>query len=294
MVTLLQRDPSRTLTIRRSFVADMKRRFVRIQREIMEFMVDLDVFGLKPYPVQIYQSSIPPRAYQFRSDAGKIQAFREWLQERVSAGVLETMGTGEPWTNKYIESAWKKGRLRAYRERYGALVDSPAGMSMTDDGRLLGLSFSGAETTKSLELLYTRAWTELQGVTDTMGQQLSRSLADGLVAGRNPLDIARQMTKEVANLSRARAQLIARTEVIRSHSEGMLDSFEELGAEGVVVMAEWMTAGDEKVCEICAPNEGKVMTVDEARGLIPYHPNCRCTWAEYVRDETKKESRARL
>ena len=43
-------------------------------------------------------------------------------------------------------------------------------------------------------------------------------------------------------------------------------------------MAEWSTAGDDMVCPSCGELEGVIMTVKEARGLLPYHPNCRCSW----------------
>ena len=43
-------------------------------------------------------------------------------------------------------------------------------------------------------------------------------------------------------------------------------------------MAEWTTAGDERVCPECGGWEGIKMTIEEARGMIPLHPNCRCDW----------------
>jgi len=66
--------------------------------------------------------------------------------------------------------------------------------------------------------------------------------------------------------------------LIVAHAEGQLDSFEDLNVEEVGVMAEWSTVGDDRVCELCEDLEGAIMTIDEARGLIPRHPNCRCAW----------------
>jgi hypothetical protein len=71
---------------------------------------------------------------------------------------------------------------------------------------------------------------------------------------------------------------LARTEIIHAHAEGQLDAFELLKVEGVQVLAEWSTAGDEIVCELCSDLEGVVMTIKEARGSLPRHPNCRCAW----------------
>lgn len=42
--------------------------------------------------------------------------------------------------------------------------------------------------------------------------------------------------------------------------------------------AEFTTQGDDKVCPECELLAGEEYTVDEARGVIPVHPNCRCTW----------------
>ena len=72
--------------------------------------------------------------------------------------------------------------------------------------------------------------------------------------------------------------MIARTEVIAAHAEGQLDAYSVLGVKQVKVQAEWLTAGDDLVCPLCADLDGEVMSIDEARGLIPRHPLCRCAW----------------
>ena len=43
-------------------------------------------------------------------------------------------------------------------------------------------------------------------------------------------------------------------------------------------MAEWMTAGDQRVCARCQANEGHRFTIEQARNMIPLHPQCRCAW----------------
>lgn len=65
---------------------------------------------------------------------------------------------------------------------------------------------------------------------------------------------------------------------IRAHAEGQLDSFKTLGVEEVGVAVEWATANDDKVCPKCQSLEGIVLKIDEARGLLPRHPNCRCAF----------------
>jgi SPP1 gp7 family putative phage head morphogenesis protein len=88
-------------------------------------------------------------------------------------------------------------------------------------------------------------------------------------------------------MTRTRANALARTELVRAHAEGQLDAYVALGEKEVGVMAEWITAGDDRVCDLCQDLEGVVMTITEARGTIPRHVNCRCAWipADRVRKE---------
>jgi SPP1 gp7 family putative phage head morphogenesis protein len=76
----------------------------------------------------------------------------------------------------------------------------------------------------------------------------------------------------------------AGTEVIGSHAAATLNSFKEAGLVGVKVLAEFATAGDAQVCEQYAALEGQIYSMEKAEGLIPVHPNCRCTFIPAVDD----------
>jgi GNAT superfamily N-acetyltransferase len=69
---------------------------------------------------------------------------------------------------------------------------------------------------------------------------------------------------------------------IRAHAEGQLTALEAAGVEQVSAAAEYDTTGDGKVCPKCRPLDGVVLTVPEARGMIPRHPRCRCAWKPAV------------
>lgn len=79
--------------------------------------------------------------------------------------------------------------------------------------------------------------------------------------------IDRNVARYENRLHRKRERMIARTETSRAVSEGSLTAYEEAD-----VSAEWITRGA-LACDICAPNDGKLFTIAEARGLIPAHPN---------------------
>lgn len=273
-------DPTRTGLLRRKFLAEMNRKFAWLMREIRKLLIEDDAFGLKErIPSLVIHAS--PGQYAFTTNPRKLEAFHKWLQEQIDAGILKVSGKGikgQPWTYEYIESAYRQGVLRAYIDtNKEALAVSPVWYAGSR-AQFLSTAFGLPTTMSKVELLSLRAFDQLIGITATMSQQISTHLASGLAFGWGPLKIAREMQKSIGSLSKTRARMIARTEIINAHAEGQLDSFTLLGVEKLGIMAEWATAGDELVCKICAPMEGQTFTIEEARGLIPAHPNCRCAW----------------
>jgi SPP1 gp7 family putative phage head morphogenesis protein len=115
-----------------------------------------------------------------------------------------------------------------------------------------------------------------------MDKQISRTLANGLAEGRGPMEIARSLVDRVEKIGVTRARMLARTETIASHAQASLNTYEEAGLEGVQVEAEFATAQDNKVCPECQALEGRTFTMQEAQGVIPVHPNCRCAWLPVV------------
>ena len=79
----------------------------------------------------------------------------------------------------------------------------------------------------------------------------------------------------------ARAQMIATTEVTRAYSQGTDIIQRQLAAGGLEMQRIWHTSGDDRVCDICVPLNGKPETEwaqasPMAETPPPAHPNCRC------------------
>jgi SPP1 gp7 family putative phage head morphogenesis protein len=81
--------------------------------------------------------------------------------------------------------------------------------------------------------------------------------------------------------------MLARSETIRAYAESTLAEFRNWGVEGVTALAEFQTAHDDRVCPKCSHLEGVVYTLDEASGIIPVHPNCRCYWLPWIEELQK-------
>lgn len=127
---------------------------------------------------------------------------------------------------------------------------------------------------------------DLEGVTRAMATKMARTLQDGLDQKLPPKEVAKNLAKDVTGIGKERAELIARTEIVRGHAEGQLDFLQSQGVEAVEASVEFRTAGDGKVCPICRQLNGKVYSTQAARGLIPIHPRCRCAWLPSFRKPT--------
>lgn len=112
-----------------------------------------------------------------------------------------------------------------------------------------------------------------------MGADLSAQVRDEVVAGISQRlteeSIAQRISKRF-DVAENRADIIARTEVQRAHADATLNAYLGMRFERVNALVEWQTALTP--CPLCAAEAGKILTLEQARGKIPFHPRCRCTW----------------
>jgi SPP1 gp7 family putative phage head morphogenesis protein len=231
------------------------------------------------------------QVFRFQTTSQKMKSFQRWFKGQVKKEILSTDSKGKPWTDKYVDSAYRQATVRSYTDVHPEAVARSKDFFQGGKDQFLRSAFAAPERVSKIELLYTRTFDQLEGITEAMGQEISRTLSSGLAEGRAPLQIAKEMAESIDGIERKRAEAIARTEIIHAHAEGMLDAFEDLGVEEVGIEAEWSTAGDEVVCKLCDPLDGVVMKVEEARGLLPRHVNCRCSWTAALRDEKEPEQK---
>jgi hypothetical protein len=275
----VKRDPTRTQTVRARFQADIKRRYVAIACAVREVLVDQDGFGLVTNRGQ----------FEFARTSDKVSGFMAWLsQQEIQNGLKITQGASisnaaeRAWTSTYVETSY----IRGLNQASARLRQS--GATVTD--RWVQAAFRRPIHADRLGIAYTRVFTELNGITNAMDQQISRVLAEGLAGGEGPPAIARAINNRVSSIGITRARMLARTEVINAHADATLNTYVEAGLEGVDVIAEWLTALD--ACPICVElEENGPYSIEEARGMIPAHPNCRCAWAPKVQNGSGIELR---
>lgn len=299
----LRTDPTRTTMLRRKFVAEMDRRFNRLKAEIVKLIVEEDAFGLKePKTIGMLLRNNQPvvltneRWKPLRRDE-QIDAFKQWLNQQINEGILEQVEVNaarDVWLQQYINEAYNKGAGRSFDDHMRKF--SQANQVQVDYYRgtkdqFLRDSFGRPVSMDRVKVLTSRTFSDLKNVTEAMSAQMHRTLVDSFIQGDHPYAMARKLMKNVDGIGKVRARTIARTETIAAHAEGQLDTLKALGVEEVSVMVEWATAGDDRVCDLCADLSGVVLKIDEARMLIPRHPNCRCAWmpANVGEDQSKQK-----
>lgn len=312
-------DPTATKTIRNRWSAEMYRRFRALKGVVNEAVIENDVLGLgedAPEPTVVQPGSPVsgpdiqtddgvvanaeaygralaanqgigpdaveppyPGAFNFPTDEAKVDAFMGWLREQERRGILEvTEVSGREvvahrgWQNTYVRAAYRRGMEKGEWAMETAGIDVP--------GETVDALFRSPQHADALGMLYTRAFSELDGVTAAMDQDISRTLADGLAQGWNPHKTAREINDRIGAVGLHRGRLIARTETIRAANEAALNRYEDLHRRivGVTAVVEFATAGDDRVCPECLALEGEIYNIEDARGVIPVHPNCRCLW----------------
>lgn len=286
-----RRDPTGTATIRDRYAQHLRSAFQDLNTLVREGVRTEDVFGLT---MDTLQDDLPPLA-RFDRDERKLDLFQEWLNDRIDDDVLTRISRGE---NRFIQAAYRRGVQDADR------FMSAGGITV--DGQAIDTALQLPVHQEALERLYTRNFENLKDITEVMSRQIGEELADGFAQGENPRAIARRITGRIDKIGQTRATVLARTEVINAHADATLNRYDQFGVSGVTIQAEWLTAGDQRVCPICSSLEGRRWTIEEARtstitltesdvsGAVPEdrsvssftgefpvkppaHPQCRCT-----------------
>ena len=267
MPTALRTDPTRTLGLQNKFGAVLKQR-ARLAHSLVIHKIKKDGLDLA------------------NSQAGFI----------VKQTMLGLDTHGNYWFAKYLTQAHRRGLFRAWDETKKVQGDKFThtnkdewAVTQIQNYRPHPKSLFVANTTPAITPVAPGTLNPIIVsvgiIIDDFGNDISAAveaaIQDAIDQGLSPADAAREIALQTG-IDPARALRIARTEIVRAFAEAALDGFANLGVEELGVMAEWLTAGDDRVCPRCQSMEGQRFSIEDARGQIPLHPNCRCAWIPYV------------
>jgi SPP1 gp7 family putative phage head morphogenesis protein len=152
---------------------------------------------------------------------------------------------------------------------------------------------------------YTYKFLERTGATtnDALRELMLRADAEGMTVP----ELQTQLRELYDGWSETRAEQISRSETIRASNYGAREGYRQAGVRRI----QWMTAQDERLCEWCAPLNGKTVGIEEVYfhqgdvysvadaegvahdmkldyedvGAPPLHVACRCTIVPVIEDD---------
>lgn len=289
-------DPTGTLDIRRRFRSMLQMRFRKVRSLLQQAVIAQDLLGLKPGSVSPVAMATTP--------GNRELAFQTWLD-----GVLRQIVVEDgAWMVVFMRTAYDRAITRAMRLTNSnaqptdmvetinalsslALIELQGIVEAVSQRivRVAALAFLHGQTPKQafgsmdealnkvgivrgnamIELMVIKAFT-----TGTLDQFEAASvkqvgLVPELLPVRDVQDAPRRFSGPGSRISRKEAP--SRSTIYRiRRAQREVEKLRKVNVE---------TAGDDKVCPICEDiEEDNPYTIDQARSLIPAHPNCRCAF----------------
>ncbi len=221
--------------------------------------------------------------------ADRLRAFGGWLKDTAAdlwRGLEETL-------RGITELAIRRGAGRSFDEaRAGHFLD-PNFRPAARDQFLDSLGRDPANRQR-FDALRKRIGDEAVNHRDSVVEKVERSISDAVVNDRTP----QQAWKEIATVidrERNSAVTTVNDEIVRDHAEGQIAGFEEAGVVELFPLLEWTVHPERSksgVCPRCWALRGTRWTVSDARGKIPLHRNCKCSWSAVPAEDRKKKSYA--
>lgn len=262
-------DPTKTTTLRLRYAKSMNRRFLALSRDVRTSL-------LRNEALHINEAA---RSGEFDGETNteRLHAFEAWIGAQMVSVIMESSRLDNTrrrisrhWQNRFLRAAYIRGVTQAETDlrRLGSLF-----FPLNDIEIAIQLGIHS----ETLQLMYARAYESLRGIAESLSSQLSQIFSQSLLEGVGIAVIASRLVDQIAKVSKVQAALIASTEPIRAYNEAKLSIFEHNEVASVSTDVEF-TIRDSSACPICKAMDGKRFTIAEARGVIPQHPHCRCSW----------------
>lgn len=240
-----KRDPTRSNDLRRRINTNLRLSLAEWRRQLYATIVEVDRLGYRYGDV----------------DPGDVEDLIDRLDTLLSRQAEFNFAQSADALEINLRTAYARGVARAGQEVSPIQPTSP-----------------------TIEVVAAIARGDLENMLDDqIGKGLSRLRSEPEAASTR-MKLYMLLLPAVLLPMASRLRSLSTTSVTEAYNAGKIDTYEELDIEQVGVEAETEgrsytveTVGDDIVCAICEGYEGNAYTLDEARSLIPAHPNCRCS-----------------
>jgi predicted Fe-Mo cluster-binding NifX family protein len=299
-------DPTGTADIRRRFRGQTDIRWRRFSQMLRAAVMQQDVLGLKSgstvSAMSIMSASSTPDA--------RIRIFQSWVDATLTRVVLET---DTAYLDGMAATAYRRAVARAMRLSFSQAQPKLAGEAIASLQQLTLVEMQGVCEAVSQQLVRAgtdaiiskrtpqQAWQALSPIVEKIGVNRSRAVVEVLTIKAHGAGTLDQF--EAAGIKKV-APVPETIKVTKPTKDGfVVDAPKKVAPaparrgqsastkgriareEAAVERAlrnqevEVLTAGDDLVCPECEDIAADgPYTIDEARSLIPAHPNCRCSF----------------
>ena len=291
---MITHNPSKTKTLTESWFRDINKRWSEFKSKAVSELKsenkiavnEKEIFSMSPSQIRIYM--------QFYSN----------LVNELLLGTTKTPN----WQAKYQLDSYMRSVARARADLIAqglqlepTLQESAFAMELSPEQFTAIPSLGVAATTTlapihadSLEFLFSRSYSTLKGWTDKMEVETRQILTDAVAQGKGITETVNEMTARI-NVSKSRAQVIARTEIIQAHQIGSINEVERLEEEtGEELDLIWISAllvG--RTRDLHWQWHGDVISKKEARRRIGVSPwNCLCALRAAISSKISKKKEA--
>jgi SPP1 gp7 family putative phage head morphogenesis protein len=218
-----------------------------------------------------------------------------WSFERLVEGLPKDLDRA----TRELRRAFDAGMTTA-RVEIGASLTAPNVSAAQAAERTAARFVTGvtAETRKAIRTAISQSFTQgrtvrevakdikpLIGLADRQVRAVNRYRRDLTAKGAKNVEAKARTYAE--RLLKQRAELIARTEIIKASTDGKIAAWKDARVKGLLsnrLVKTWIVTPDDRLCPVCAPLDGVQALIDapfhtSAGDVIgpPAHPRCRCT-----------------
>lgn len=214
---------------------------------------------------------------KYRKDIFNTFYDRNLLKRSLKKGPIQGASDYFSAINKRVESLLRKAislLTDSYEKGTKRVLDK--------DGNTVELG--DPEDTIAINQLIGEQQTYYANLSRAQSQKVNKIIAKGLEEGTSTAKIASQINVGVKKVSQRRANNIAKSEIVKSHNLGQMETMRQAGIEEY----NYIHSNDSKVSDICKKNQGpnsrphnykvaQAGTADNPLPVINSHPGCRCS-----------------
>lgn len=266
----LTNNPNRTKSIERKWIAEAKRRFSELKREVKLLAIPLLVINI--------------------SD-NEFSAIDKFILEFERLMVL--LVTSSPWQNKYQTQSYLRGLARTNNELKSLFRKAPSEFFGLIHAKSV-ISLTLPTNRNELNFLHTRANESLSGWMDKLLLD-TRSILQENIGVVSVDDIFEAIAKRI-DVTTSRAITIAATEVAQASQRAVIKQIQELSIlSDEQIDVRWITVRDSSVRHLHSNWHGRIMSPEQAARNITISPwNCRCGFKPVVEDRVPARKEAKF